>query len=135
MDSAYLLVIDDSPDHAQVLNSFLRNAGMAVTVVNATDFLELESVLKEKSPFLVLIGTQIPASLKISQILQLTDQYSASVAMQVKSEDIGNIETAIASHPMLVINAEENDHLMQVVKNHMSGGKTAREYDELSHKL
>jgi diguanylate cyclase (GGDEF)-like protein len=135
MDSAYLLVIDDSPDHAQVLNSFLRNAGVAVRVANATSFLELEDALKEKSPFLVLIGTQIPASLKISQILQLTDQYSISVAMQVKPEDIVNVEAAIASHPMLVINAEENDQLMQVVKNHMSGGKTAREYDELSQNL
>ena len=55
MDSIYLLVIDDSPDHAQVINSFLRNAGLAVRVVNASGFSELEDVLKEKSPFLILI--------------------------------------------------------------------------------
>lgn len=135
MDSVYLLVIDDSPDHAQVINSFLRNAGLAVRVVNACGFSELEDVLKEKSPFLILIGTQLPTSIKISQIMQLADQYSIPVAMQLMSEDTANIEAAIATHSVLIINAEENDQLMHVVKQHMTGGKSAREYDELSLKL
>ncbi len=54
--------------------------------------------------------------------------------MQVKPEDTANIEAAIATHPLLIINAEENDQLMQVVKQHMSGGKTVREYDDLLQK-
>lgn len=135
MDSAYLLVIDDSPDHAQVINSYLRNAGLAVRVVNASDFNELEAVLKEKTPFLILIGTQLPVSIKISQIMLAADQYSIPVAMQLMSENTANIEAAIATHPVLIINAEENDQLMQVVKQHMTGGKSARKYDDLSLKL
>jgi diguanylate cyclase (GGDEF)-like protein len=135
MDSAYLLVIDDSPDHAQVITSFLRNAGVAVRVVSVSNFNELEDVLKEKSPFLILVGTQLPASVKISQIMQVADQYSTPVALQVKPEDTTNLEAAIATHPSLVINAEEDDQLMLVVKQYMSGGKTAREYDNLSHQL
>jgi diguanylate cyclase (GGDEF)-like protein len=135
MDSAYILVIDDSTDHAQTINSFLRNAGIAVRVVSALNPHDLENVLKEKSPFLVIIGTQVPSSLKISQILQATDQYSTPVAFQIKPDDSDILESAITTHPVLVINAEENDQLMQVVKQHMSGGKTAREYDELARKL
>jgi len=135
MDSAYLLVIDNSTDHAQVINSFLRNAGMAVRVVSASNLLDLESVLKEKSPFLILLGTQLPQSLKISQILQVADRYSTAVALQFEPEDTSIIESAVSTHPMLVINAEENDQLMRVVKQHMSGGKSAREYDDLVHKL
>jgi len=135
MDSTYLLVIDNSPDHAQIVNSFLRNAGVAVRVVNASSILELEEALKEKSPFLILIGTQLPDSVKIGQIMQVADQYSTAVVLQFKSEDTANVEAAIATHPLLVINAEENDQLMQVVKQHMSGGTTAREYDDLSLKL
>jgi len=135
MDSAYLLVIDNSTDHAQVVNSFLRNAGMAVRVVSASSLLDLESVLKEKSPFLILIGTQMPAALKISQILQVADLYSTAVALQFDPEDTSIVESAVSTHPMLVINAEENDQLMRVVKKHMSGGKSAREYDDLVHKL
>ncbi len=57
MHSAYLLVIDSSPDHAQVINSFLRNSGVAVRVVSASGLDELEAVLNEKTPFLILIGT------------------------------------------------------------------------------
>jgi diguanylate cyclase (GGDEF)-like protein len=135
MDSAYLLVVDNSPDHAQVINSFLRNAGVAVRVVSASSINELEAVLNERSPFLILIGTQLPASVKIGQIMQAADQHSVPVVLQVLADNSDNIETAIATHPLLIINAEENDQLMQVVKQHISGGKNAREYDDLSNKL
>lgn len=135
MDSAYLLIIDKSPDHAQVVNSFLRNAGMAVRTVTASNVDQLEAALKEKSPFLILLGTQLPESIKIGQIKQVADQYSTPVALQVKPDDLSVVTAAIASHPVLLINAEENDQLMQVVKQHMSGGKTAREYQGLAQKL
>jgi diguanylate cyclase (GGDEF)-like protein len=134
MHSTYLLVIDDSPDHAQVINSYLRNSGVAVRVVSASNMDELEIVLKEKTPFLILLSRQLPAHMKISRILQVADQHSTPVAMQVKAEDSANIEAAIASHPILIINAEEDEQLMQVVRQYMSGGKTAREYDELLKK-
>jgi len=132
MDSTYLLVIDNSPDHAQVINSFLRNAGVAVRVVNASSFSELEDALLEKAPFLILIGTQLPASAKIGQIMQLADQFSTPVTLQLMPGDTSNIEDAIADYPLLIINAEENDQLMQVVKQHMSGGNSAREYNQLT---
>ncbi len=134
MHSAYLLVIDSSPDHAQVINSFLRNSGVAVRVVSASNMDELEIVLKEKTPFLILLSRQLPASMKISQVLLAADHHSTPVVMQVKPEDSANIEAAIATHPLLIINAEENEQLMQVVKQHISGGKTVREYDDLLNK-
>ena len=134
MHSAYLLVIDSSPDHAQVINSFLRNAGVAVRVVTASGLDELETVLKEKTPFLIVIGMQLPASMKINQILQKAELHSTPAVMQVNPENFANIETAIATHPLLIINADENEQLMQVVKQHMSGGKSVREYDDLLQK-
>ena len=134
MHSAYLLVIDNSPDHAQVINSFLRNSGVAVRVVSASNMDELEVVLQEKTPFLILLSRQLPASMKISQVLLAADHHSTPVVMQTKPEDSANIEAAIASHPVLIINAEEDEQLMQVVKQHMSGGKTVREYDDLFKK-
>jgi DNA-binding NtrC family response regulator len=106
MDSAYLLIIDDSPDHAQIVNSFLRNAGLAVRVVSASNLNELEDALKEKTPFLILIGTRLPATVKISQVMQVADQYSTPVVLQVNPEDTSNIEAAIAVHPLLLINVE-----------------------------
>jgi len=135
MDSAYLLIIDDSPDLAQVTNSFLRNAGMAVRVISAGNINELEDVLQEKSPFLVLIGTQMPASMKISQVLQITDRFSTPVVLQVDIAQTADIEAGLATHPLQLIQAGENDQLMKVVKQHMSGGKTAREYQDLAQKL
>lgn len=134
MHSSYLLVIDDSPDHAQVINSFLRNQGVAVRVVSAASLDELEMVLKEKTPFLILLGRRFPASMKVSHILQMADQYSTPVVLQAKPEDSANIEAVIATNPVLIINAEEDEQLMRVVKQHMSGGKTEREFDDLLQK-
>ena len=134
MHSSYLLVIDDSPDHAQVINSFLRNQGVAVRVVSAASLDELEMVLKEKTPFLILLGRRFPASMKVSHILQMADQYSTPVVLQAKPEDSANIEAVIATNPVLIINAEEDEQLMRVVKQHMSGGKTVREFDDLLQK-
>jgi len=135
MDSSFLLVIDKSPDNAQVINSFLRNAGMAVRVATASTAGELTNILQDHSPFIILVGTDIPASMKISKILQTADKFSTPVAIQVKPENTAVIDAALASHSVVVINAEENDQLMQVVKQHISGGKSVREHENLQQKL
>lgn len=135
MDSSYLLVIDSSPDNAQIINSFLRNAGMAVRVANASNSSELEDVLTEHSPFLILVGRQLPSSLKIRQVLEAAEENSTPVVLQAMPEDMGIIDAALASHPVTVMNSEENDQLMQVVKKHMSGGKSIRTHDDLQRKL
>lgn len=135
MDSSNLLVIDNSPDRAQVINSFLRNAGKAVRVTNAANLAELEENLKEHSPFLIVVGTQLPPSFKVTQVLQSAHEHSTPVVLQASPENFGVVEAAIAVFPVQVINAEENDQLMQVVQQHMSGGKSAREYDGVSQKL
>jgi diguanylate cyclase (GGDEF)-like protein len=131
MYSSYLLVIDNSPNHAQVINSFLRNSGVAVNVISASGLEELTIVLKEKTPFLVLLGRHLPDSMKVSQILQAAELHSTPVVMQVEPEDRANIEAAIATRPLLIINSKDDEQLMQVVKQHLSGGKTIREYDDL----
>ncbi len=135
MDSSYLLVINNSPDHAQVINSFLRNAGMAVRVANASNLSEFEQVLTEHSPFLILVGTQLPESLKIGQILQTAEKHSTPIALQVTSENNDLIEAALATHSVQLINGEENDQLMHIVQQHISGGKSARTHDNLQQKL
>jgi len=134
MHSAYLLVIDKSPDHAQAINSFLRNSGVAVRVVSATAIDELDIVLREKAPFLVLLGRQLPSGMTIGQVLQTAEEHAVPAVMQVQPEDSASIESAIATHPLLIINSENDEQLMQVVKQHLSGGKTVREYDELLQK-
>lgn len=135
MDSAHLLVIDHSTDHAQTINSFLRNAGIAVRVVSADNHDDLDNVLKEKSPFLTIVGPDVPPNLPISFIIQSAEEHHSNVAIQVRHGAMRNLESAIATHPVLVINADENDQLMKVVKKHMSGGRTEREFNELNHKL
>ena len=62
MDSPYLLVVDSSPDQAQLIKSFLRNAGLAVRVANASSLSEYKQILKEHSPFLILVGAPRSAS-------------------------------------------------------------------------
>ena len=135
MDSANLLIIDKSPDNAQLVKSFLRNSGLAVQVISAADSNELGQAIKEKSPFLILVGTELPSSMKMDQVMQVADKHATPVALQVNPKDTGIFEQAISAHPLLVINVEENDQLMRVVKQHMSGGKSAREFSDQARKL
>jgi len=135
MDSSYLLVIDNSPDNAQVINSFLRNAGMAVRVASASSQSEFEQVLKEHSPFLIIAGRQLPESLKIGQVLQIADKHSTPAVLQATSQNIAIVEEALATHSVQVINGKDNDQLMHVVQQHISGGKSVRAQDDLQQKL
>ena len=135
MDSSYLLVIDNSPDYAQVINSFLRNAGMAVRVANASNLSEFEQVLTEHAPFLILVGTQLPESLKIGQILQTADKHSTPIIFQATAGNSELTEAALATHSVQLVNGEENDQLMRVVQQHISGGKSVRTHDDLRQKL
>lgn len=135
MDSAFLLVIDQSPDQAQLFNSFLRNAGIAVRVVNASTIKELKDIAKQHSPFLMVVGSDLPGSVKINQILQAAEQNSIPVVLQVSPDKTDTVADSIATHPVMVINSEENDQLMQVVKQHISGGSSAREFENLQQKL
>lgn len=135
MDSSYLLVISKSPDHAQVIKSFLRNAGLAVRVTNASDLSELEQFLKEHTPFLILVDTQLPKSLKISRVLQIADQHSIPIALQFASASSDVIEEALATHAVQVFNGEDNDRLMDIVQQHISSGKSNRAHKDVQQKL
>jgi diguanylate cyclase (GGDEF)-like protein len=135
MDSSYLLIIDNSPDNVQVVNSYLRNSGVAVRVISASSSSELEDALRQKSPFLVLLGAQLPSAVNIEQVLQAAEQFSIPVALQVDPGDLLNLESALRTHPVQVFNKEENDQLMEVVSQHMKGGKTAIEQSGLQTKL
>lgn len=135
MDGAYLLVIDSSGDRAQVINSFLRNAGLAVQVVNAFSFDAVETILKEKSPFMLLVGTQLPPGLTITQILQAAEQFQTAVVMQLKAGETMLVEAAVSNHSVQVINAEHNGQLIDLVKQTTSAHQATRELDKLQHKL
>ncbi len=135
MDSSYLLVIDNSAERIQAINSFLRNAGVVVRVINATNVSELETILQEKSPFLIMLGAQLPDTLKINQVLAAAHANKTPVVLQLSPGGNGTVDTTICTHPLLVINTEDNEQLMEVVQQYLSDGKSSREYDKLRHRL
>jgi diguanylate cyclase (GGDEF)-like protein len=135
MQSSYLLVIDNSVERIQAVNSFLRNAGMAVRVISAASATELETSLREKLPFLVVLGTSVPDNLKTGKVLQAAKEHSVPVAMQVRPGKYANLEAAIGECSVQVIGADDHDQLMEVVQFHLSGGKSARKYDDLQLRL
>jgi len=135
MDSTYLLVIDHSPDLAQTINSFLRNAGMAVRVANASTMKEFEQVLVDHSPSLVLVGTQLPAQLRIGQVLHTADKHSTPVVFQFSPDSKELINAALVTHSVELISGDDNTQLMHVVQQHISGVKSIRARDDLQQKL
>ena len=108
---------------------------MAVRVANSSNLSDFEQILTEHSPFLILVGTQLPESLKIGQVLQIADKHSTPVTLQFSAANKEVIEAALDTHPVQIINSEENDQLMHVVQQHISGGKSVRTHDDLRQKL
>jgi len=135
MESSYLLVIDNSVERIQAINSYLRNAGMAVRVINAATAVELETSLQEKSPFLIVLGNQLPDTLKIGHVLQAAREHALPVVLQFEPGNYGNIESAIGDYSLLLVGADNHEQLMEVVQQHLSGGKSARKYDDLQRRL
>lgn len=135
MDSANLLVIDSSSEHAQTINSFLRNAGYAVQVAYAANYSDLESNYRENPPILVVIGLHLPAALPLEQVLQFTAQHDIPVVLQLSADNGHLALEAVASNSVTVISAEDNSQLIHLVQSHMSGGQSVRQFDDVNEKL
>lgn len=135
MDSANLLVIDSSSEHAQTINSFLRNAGVSVHVSSAGNYSELEVSIREKPPILIIIGQQLPASLSIGQVLEVAELHAIPVALQLSAENTQIALEALASGFLTIISAEDNSQLKRLVESNMSGGQSVRQFDDVNQKL
>lgn len=136
MDSNHLLVIDDSTEHTQTINSYLRNAGKSVQVSNVDNYTDLESHIRENAPFMILIGAQLPASMPIDQILQVAEKSAIPVVMQISADNTDTLLDAIATvGGIQVISADDNAQLMRLVEKQMTGGQSVREYDDVNQKF
>lgn len=136
MDSNHLLVIDDSTEHAQTINSFLRNAGKSVQVSNVDNHTDLDSHIRENAPFMILIGPQLPAALPIDQVLQIAEKAAIPAVMQISADNTNSLLEAIAAHGGIqVVSADDNSQLIRLVEKQMSGGQSIRQYDDVNQKL
>ena len=135
MDSASLLVIDSSSEHAQTINSFLRNSGMPVHVTSVGNYSELEGSIREKPPILVVVGQQLPSALPIEQVLEVAERHSIPVALQLSADNSRIALEAVALSFLTIISAEDNLQLMKLVESYMSGGQSIRQFDDVSQKL
>lgn len=136
MDSNTLLVIDDSTEHTQTINSFLRNAGKSVQVSNVDNYNELEKQIRGNAPFMILIGPQLPASLPIDQILQIAEKFAIPAVMQISADNTESLLEAIDAHGgIYVVSADDNSQLIRLVEKQMSGGQSVRQYDDVNQKL
>lgn len=136
MDNNHLLVIDNSTEHTQTINSFLRNAGKSVQVSNVGNYTDLESHIRENAPFMILLGPQLPTALPIDQVLHVAEKFAIPAVMQISADNTNLLLEAITSHGGIqVVSANDNSQLILLVEKHMSGGKSDRQYDDVNQKL
>jgi diguanylate cyclase (GGDEF)-like protein len=135
MDSRHLLVIDESSEHAQTINSFLRNAGKSVQIDTASNYFDLESHIRDDTPFMIVVGPHLPSSLPIDQVLQMAEKSAIPVVIQISGDNTRTLLEAINTHAVQVISTEDNSQLIHLVEKQMSGGKSSRQIDDVSEKL
>ena len=135
MDSAYLLIIDHSPECAEEINSLLRNSGIDVHTLFASSTAEAEKIIKSKSILLLIYHASAPKSAPVSKILQLAEKYKLAAAVRFAPDDPAVLVEALTFHSCLAINSEDDSLLINLIRKLRENGQSAHDYADMKSKL
>ncbi len=131
MDSAYLLVVDLSPENAEEINSLLRNSGIIVHTLFADNLADAESQVEEHSPFLVIFNDTAATDVPVAHLCELAAKRQFNLAVRFTPSAPEVLLEALSEYACLGINAESDEQLTAIVERQLSLGNSAREYDDM----
>jgi diguanylate cyclase (GGDEF)-like protein/PAS domain S-box-containing protein len=141
MHSTNLLVLDRSPESAEQINSLLRNSGIKVHVIHTRTSTDVKRALDQDSPVLILFADPDPADASLEEINQLALAFNIPLALFTNLEEPGELAKALANTACYVINACEEQILLEAVSRlvQSSEGDRNREnqqkyLEELEHR-
>ena len=131
MVSAYLLVVDLSPENAEEINSLLRNSGIIVHTLFADNLADAERQVEEHSPFLVIFNDTAAVDVSVAHLCGLAAKRQFNLAVRFTPSAPEVLLEALSEYACLGINAESDEQLTAVVERQLSLGNSAREYDDM----
>ena len=141
MHSVNLLVIDQSPESAEHVNSLLRNSGIKIHVMHAQTSAEVKRSLDHDSPVLVLFADPDPTQSPIEDISELASAFSGPRALFTSLDDPEKLSQILTKTACFVINSEDEDlltdavnRLIQTSENDRNQDKQQQYLEELEHR-
>jgi diguanylate cyclase (GGDEF)-like protein len=141
MHSANLLVIDRSPEPAELINSLLRNSGKKIHVLHAATCVEAKRVLDSDSPILIIYVDPDPVDASLQEISVLADAYSTALALFTDLSDLQKLAETLQTTSCFVINSTQEDRLADVVSRLVKSSEEERNHqrqqqhlEELEHR-
>jgi diguanylate cyclase (GGDEF)-like protein len=141
MESVNLLVTDRSPESAEQVNSLLRNSGIKIHVIHTSSGMEVKRALDHDTPILIVYANPDPEETSVEEIAVLANQYTVPMAVMVEPESPEKVLEAIESNACFVINANQDQQLIETVERlidnnkSLSGQAKQQQYlEELEHR-
>lgn len=141
MHSVNLLVIDQSPESAERVNSLLRNSGIKIHVIHTQTSAEVKRALDHDSPVLILYVEPDPAESPIEDIRELSAAFNVPLALFTSMEEPEKLIEILAKTACFVINSEDEDlltdavnRLIQTSEYERNQGKQQQYLEELEHR-
>jgi EAL domain-containing protein (putative c-di-GMP-specific phosphodiesterase class I)/PleD family two-component response regulator len=134
-DSNRLLVVDQLPEHAEQINSLLRNSGIIVHIIFAETTAEAEKLIKSDPPFLVIYNDTATKSAPVTKILHLSEKYKLTTCVRFSPVEPTVLQEALDFYSCIAINRDADDQLVKLVKNLLDHSSTRLGFDELETRL
>lgn len=135
MESPRLLVIDESAEQAEVINSLLRNSGINIRIKHARSIQDAEDFYSNFKPFLIVFNVTESVGHSTVDVLEFAEEQGVPVVLRTRPDDLAALAEAMNHHGFLVVNRDENDQLIKTVTFLLDQLGGSRVYDELKAKM
>ena len=123
MHSANLLVIDQSPEYAEGVNSLLRNSGINIHVLHARSSTEVKRALDRDAPVLILFAGPDEGDATLEDISDLADAADVPLALLANLDEPAALVRRLAGTTCFVIDASREDLLTTAVRRLVRKGE------------
>jgi diguanylate cyclase (GGDEF)-like protein/PAS domain S-box-containing protein len=130
MHSVNLLVVDRSPESAELINSLLRNSGIKIHVIHAQASSEVKRALDHDSPVLILYADPDRSDAPMEDISELANAFSVPVALFTRLDDPEKLQAILTSTACFVINSENEELLTEAVSRLVRRSESERNHDK-----
>lgn len=141
MDGTNLIVVDNSEESANRINSLLRNSGIKVHVIHAAKSLQVKQSLDHDRPLILLYIQPDPSAASLEEIYELSRQHGVPLALYSPLDEPEILVNALRQAACLVIHSENDAMLVDCVNRlqlrHEQGrshGQQRDRLEELEHR-
>jgi len=112
--TAEILIVDKTPEHAEEINSLLRNAGINVHVHCVSDHSEAEQSILATKPLLLICNVDAFECIPAAKLFDLTQAHDVMTAVRHHPEDT-QLSEALEFSGCIAINAAHDSQLIETV--------------------